>query len=424
MSFFLLLAIIGMVVWVWWRIGVRKREMDREHDERESLRRRIEQDPINLAAYESLGDNLLRARRYTQAVTSYRDALALVNDESADFKAGYQLKYKIKQIEETPVRQLPISDWLTAHKKHREVIFCGACGESNGPRRERCHTCGALLVTHGFRKAIVLSLHDKPTRNSLIETAAIIAVMIVTLRFVSFLPDDIKGLLVISTALVLSGRLIWSFVTDAAGGSLSGSPSSRLSLEGRGGWGRGVMRSYHPITMDDLERLRDIEASKRAWLFSRVPKCHRLADRVLAVALCQGAALHYVDGCNGMKDFDIWTFYAGAGVADRYPAKVRMRADFGDPKFGKTDESPQCIGRRVDLMGRSLDVGPEADPVQAIREYLRQGRTTSAKLLAEKAVIILEPSHMLGTVIWPCKPGPCPGPQRCHGDTIRPLSPL
>ena len=26
--------------------------------------------------------------------------------------------------------------------------------------------------------------------------------------------------------------------------------------------------------------------------------------------LCQGAALHYVNGRNGVKDFDVWSFYA------------------------------------------------------------------------------------------------------------------
>ena len=26
-------------------------------------------------------------------------------------------------------------------------------------------------------------------------------------------------------------------------------------------------------------------------------------------ALCQGAALHYVDAKNGVKDFDVWSFY-------------------------------------------------------------------------------------------------------------------
>ena len=29
--------------------------------------------------------------------------------------------------------------------------------------------------------------------------------------------------------------------------------------------------------------------------------------------LCQGAALHYVNGRNGVKDFDVWSIYAHYG---------------------------------------------------------------------------------------------------------------
>jgi hypothetical protein len=34
----------------------------------------------------------------------------------------------------------------------------------------------------------------------------------------------------------------------------------------------------------------------------------------LAAALCQGAAMHYHDKINGVKDFDIWFFYQFNGV--------------------------------------------------------------------------------------------------------------
>jgi hypothetical protein len=55
-------------------------------------------------------------------------------------------------------------------------------------------------------------------------------------------------------------------------------------------------------------------------------------------------------------------------------------------------------------MGRSLDVTLDADPVQAICDYLGEGRTTSAKCLAQKAVVLLAPAHLLGSLIWLAKP--------------------
>jgi hypothetical protein len=44
-------------------------------------------------------------------------------------------------------------------------------------------------------------------------------------------------------------------------------------------------------------------------LFARNPDgSGRYAGRLLCRALCQGAALHYVNEKNGVKDFDIWSF--------------------------------------------------------------------------------------------------------------------
>ncbi len=43
------------------------------------------------------------------------------------------------------------------------------------------------------------------------------------------------------------------------------------------------------------------------WRYRNWSQLYR--DRVIAVTLCQGAALHYLNGRNGVKDFDLWTFF-------------------------------------------------------------------------------------------------------------------
>ena len=136
-------------------------------------------------------------------------------------------------------------------------------------------------------------------------------------------------------------------------------------------------------------------------LFSRKPETARLyAHGVFAVALCQRAALHFLDGKNGVKDFDVWTFYR-AKSGRPFPYRRRGIADFGSPKFGRTDDKPHFVGRRVDFMGRSLESHSFEDPVAVLRSYLRAARTTSARLLAQKAVVLIEPLSQLGTVVWP-----------------------
>lgn len=82
-----------------------------------------------------------------------------------------------------------------------------------------------------------------------------------------------------------------------------------------------------------------------------------------------------------------------------YPYRRHGTADFGDPKFGKTDGSPQFVGRRVDLLGRSIEATDVSDPITVLRGYLSAGKTESARLLARKAVILIEPEVLLGTIV-------------------------
>jgi hypothetical protein len=74
------------------------------------------------------------------------------------------------------------------------------------------------------------------------------------------------------------------------------------------------VRSLAPIDAGDLLRLAGIAGEVEAVLFARHPQgAGRYAGRLLCRALCQGAALHYPDGKNGVKDFDVWSFYAVLG---------------------------------------------------------------------------------------------------------------
>jgi hypothetical protein len=167
-------------------------------------------------------------------------------------------------------------------------------------------------------------------------------------------------------------------------------------------------RSCEPITTDDLARLGAIAADDYGRFFQKRPE---YCDRVLCTALCQGAALHYVDiaaGCakpNGIKDFDVWTFFAVIPDA-RFPADRRMtHVDLGPSKFGRWDGEPKEFrrykGRRVDLLMRALPVPVDSDPVLALRSYLSDARTGSAKQLAAKAVVLINPADRRGEIVWP-----------------------
>lgn len=140
-----------------------------------------------------------------------------------------------------------------------------------------------------------------------------------------------------------------------------------------------------------LDRLSAIAAEDRDDRFRRRPRWEPYRQRILCVALCQGAALHHVDGRTGVKDLDVWTFYARSDVG-AFPAQWRLERRFDLPPFA---------GHFVDLIGRSIPEEPGAEPVETMRRYLSGGRTASARALAEKAVVLLDPEPLRGRVVWP-----------------------
>ncbi|HZF57001.1 MAG TPA: hypothetical protein VEZ19_00845 [Rubrobacter sp.] len=163
----------------------------------------------------------------------------------------------------------------------------------------------------------------------------------------------------------------------------------------------GSDRSYERITLEDLNRLARIARLDREDLFARKPRYRVLEDGLVCVALCQGAALHFVDGENGVKDFDVWTFYAAHPDHPAFPWRRRVAKRFGDPRFGSPPDKPGFLDRRVDLLGRSIEVGTEEDAAAILGRYLSEGGTASARALARKAAVLLEPSDLLGAVVWP-----------------------
>lgn len=165
-------------------------------------------------------------------------------------------------------------------------------------------------------------------------------------------------------------------------------------------------RSYKTITVEDLKKLRDLALRERIKFFDRNP-CYRKAyfDSLIAIALCQGAALHFIDRRTGVKDFDIWCFYI-KNHKITYPYRALKSVDSRLEEFGvhPDDVVKRYRGRRVHLMGRTIDIDivkrNNGDPRNCIIKYLEGGRTKTSRALAKKAVVGLWPDAILGKVIW------------------------
>jgi len=175
-------------------------------------------------------------------------------------------------------------------------------------------------------------------------------------------------------------------------------------------------RSFAPLTGEHLSRLSAIAADDRERFALGRPE---YIDRPVATVLAQGGALHFIDGTNGVKDLDVWSFYSLIPGTKWAANRRNARADFGPSSLGRQqydlagarhDRERRMLarfekyhGRRVDLLMRALSVLLDTDPEVAVRTWLTEGQRTghgSAWFLAQKAVVMIDPDSLRGNVIW------------------------
>jgi len=115
-------------------------------------------------------------------------------------------------------------------------------------------------------------------------------------------------------------------------------------------------------------------------------------NRLIAIALCQGAALQYLGRGYGVNDFDIHYFYSQNPKKPRLSRAVkRVWTTVGRFEHVAVDFIRTVVPSRVQ----------GSDPVSIIRAFLRDGTTPNAHHIAMKAVIGISPTTLFRVVIWP-----------------------
>ena len=155
-----------------------------------------------------------------------------------------------------------------------------------------------------------------------------------------------------------------------------------------------------PITKDDLRQL--LRGSEKRFYDavnarpgSPMYKVHGNTKPV-AIALCQGAAMHYQNGKTGYTDFDVFLFYdknKPLSARGRHPASRRARKwCYTNPKYPRGNIQVDVLVRRIEANGKN--------PTEIIRHFLHTEPTDTAHHLAKAAVVLLHPPKQLGKVIW------------------------
>jgi len=159
-------------------------------------------------------------------------------------------------------------------------------------------------------------------------------------------------------------------------------------------------RSIEPLTAADLQRLAELAIDDLRQLFVRRPETGELyRDRLLMLCLCQGGAEHFVRHQHGVKDLDVWAFFS-EHPARPFPYRRRGVQDFGPSRLGRHPNDVGFKGRRVDIIGRSIRHEMDQSAPDAVREWLRSGRTDSARLIAQRPVVAIYPAEVSGIVVW------------------------
>jgi hypothetical protein len=150
-----------------------------------------------------------------------------------------------------------------------------------------------------------------------------------------------------------------------------------------------------PVGRAELESLRTLAIAEEASFFDRNQHLGEACrDRLIAVALCQGAALQYLGRGYAVNDFDVHFFYS------QNPAKLRLSRAV--KSIWATVGSFQKV--RVDFVrtvvpSRVLAPAQERS-AELLHTFLRNPPTDNAMFLQKKAVIGLLPEHLFATVIW------------------------
>ena len=168
-------------------------------------------------------------------------------------------------------------------------------------------------------------------------------------------------------------------------------------------------RSTEKITKQHLSDLYDFTMAKiREKVKRRSDDSKEDYDLLnpFAIALCQGAALHYLgenyfdettgEMKKGVKDFDIWVFYKKKDNKKFTLNRDRSMRElpYESEDFGK---------KHVDIMMRAIDY--EGTPIENIQNWLDKSKNSTPLCLRKKAVIMIYPHEHCGIAVW-CKGKP------------------
>ncbi len=166
-------------------------------------------------------------------------------------------------------------------------------------------------------------------------------------------------------------------------------------------------RSFDPITSADMTRLAEIGERAFADVCRPGSRSSIYNGRLMILCLCQGAALHHKQSIEnvpepnrrGIADFDVWGFL-NAHPERAFPWRWRAERDFGESHFGHLTVDARRVGRKVDVIGRSIVIADGQSPIESVHRWL-QGPGDSPFEIRQRPVFVISAGPDFGRMIWP-----------------------
>jgi hypothetical protein len=150
-----------------------------------------------------------------------------------------------------------------------------------------------------------------------------------------------------------------------------------------------------PVGRPELQSLATLAGEEESNFFDRNPHLIEVyRERLIVVALCQGAALQYLQRGKGVNDFDIHFFYLQNPAKPRLSRSVkRISATVGSFPNASVDFIRTVLPSARQAPGRE-------NSIELLQTFLRNPPTGNALHLSKKGVIGLLPDKLFGMVIW------------------------
>jgi ribosomal protein L40E len=188
--------------------AVDARQAARDTEKIALWRAALVRDPHSPASHESLGDALREAGRYTEALRFYETARGMMEGHEATgagHLGGGGLDNKIRLVSMDVTEELERPKSYQAQVIRRETI-CRQCGALNAPDATHCAQCGKGLLSNSFLEAWHRDDIRYPILREVREGAIMVAIVLLALYLASWMPLEIKGVLLLSTIIVLVGK--------------------------------------------------------------------------------------------------------------------------------------------------------------------------------------------------------------------------